>query len=167
MKPVTPLPLFSEGSEYRQLHPTKEGRRRWRFVTLRPVRLRVDGITSTPIHYHDAHGKVWARHDRFGLLVEPGYSWNGCTPKRWVWPFGWIGTPDFPATILASLCHDVGYQFARTAHFPLTRHQVDGLFFHTIAMAGDEELARIYHAAVRQFGSWGSRPKNGEYSTLP
>lgn len=166
MNLLTPLPLFSAGCEYRQLHPTREGARRWRYITLKPIRLRVDGITNGTICYHDAHGKEWARHDRFGLFVEPGYAWNGCSPKRWYPLIGWMGTPDFPATLLASLCHDVGYQFARTAHFPLNRQQVDNLFYHTIAAAGDEELARLYHAAVRRFGSWAARPQNGEFSTL-
>jgi len=151
--------------EYRQLHPTREGGRRWRFVTSRTVRLAYRGTTET-IRYHDATGKIWAQHDAFGIRIEEGYAWNGCSPKRWIWPLGWLGTPDFAATILASLCHDIHYQFARTAHFPLTRSEVDALFFHTIAMHGEEELAAIYHGAVRKFGSWAKRPRNGEYSTV-
>lgn len=166
MKPTSPLPEFRENIEYRQLHPTKEGGKRWRFVTLCGIRLRIDGITDKTICYHDRTGKIWARHDKFGLYVEEEYTWNGCSPKRWVWPFGWMGTPDFKSTILASLCHDVGYQFACTEHFPLTRSDVDAIFYHTIAMHGDEELAGIYHGAVRKFGSWPAQPRNKEFSTL-
>lgn len=166
MKPLAPLPAFKEGWEYRQLHPTKEGGRRWRYVTTKGIRLRVDGITDYTIRYHDATGKVWARHDKFGLYVEEGYAWNGCSPKRWVWPFGWVGTPDFQCTILASLCHDIGYQFSRTEHFPLSKAQVDALFYHTIDMLGEHEIAGIYHGAVQKFGRWDDRPRNGEFSTV-
>jgi hypothetical protein len=80
--------------------------------------------------------------------------------------FGWCGTPDFKSTLLASLCHDVQYQFSRTEHFPLNRSDVDALFYETICMAGDEDIARIYHGAVRKFGSWTDKPRNGEFSTL-
>jgi hypothetical protein len=165
MKPVC-LPSFEEGRHFRQLHPTREGGKRWRFVTSCGIRLSVHGITEHTIRYHDASGKVWARHDRFGLYVEEGYAWNGCSPKRWVWPFGWMGTPDLKCTILASLCHDVGYQFARTEHFPLNRSDVDAIFYETIAMAGEPDIASIYHGAVRKFGSWADKPRNGEFSTL-
>lgn len=165
MKPFS-LPLFSEGMQYRQLHPTKEGARRWRFITTRPICVEIPGITEHAICYHDRRGKTWARHDRWGLHIQEGYAWNGCTPKRWVWPFGWMGTPDFESTRLASLCHDVAYQFSATRHFPLNRSDVDATFYHMIAMKGDEQLASIYHAAVRKFGSWKPEPLDGEFSTL-
>jgi hypothetical protein len=166
MKPAT-LPDFREGIEYRQLHPTKEGGRRWRFKTCRGIRLRVDGIIDNRIIcYHDAIGKVWARHDRYGIYVEEGYCWNGCTPKRWYPVLGWCGTPDFHCTRLASLCHDVGYQFSRTEHFPLHKSDVDALFYHTICMAGDPDIASVYHGAVCKFGKWTEKPNNGEFSTI-
>lgn len=163
----THLPPFREGIEYRQLHPTKEGGRKWRFITTRGIRLRIDGITTNQIIcYHDERGRVWARHDRFGLYVEEGYAWNGCTPKRWYPLLGWCGTPDFHCTRLASLCHDVGYQFSRTEHFPLHKSDVDSLFRETIAMHGDEDIAAVYHAAVVKYGKWYARPLSGEFSTI-
>jgi hypothetical protein len=165
MKP-TDLPPFEEGREYRQLHPTREGGKRWRFITTRGIRLPVKGITEKTIVYHDATGKSWARHDRFGIYVEEGYAWNGCSPKRWVWPFGWMGTPDFECTRLASLIHDIGYQFARTEHFPMHKSDVDSLFFECIAMTGNADLASIYHGAVVKCGRWTDKPQNGEFSTL-
>jgi hypothetical protein len=165
MKPHD-LPSFDEQDHYRQLHPTREGGRRWRFVTQRGIRLPVKGITDTTIVYHDSRGKPWARHDRFGVYVEAGYAWNGCSPKRWVWPFGWMGTPDFDCTRLASLVHDIHYQFCRTAHFPLHKCQVDSLFYECIAMTGNIEIASLYHGAVVKHGRWSEKPHNGEYSTL-
>ena len=165
MKPEN-LPPFDENVEYRQLHPTKEGKRRWRFVTNRRIRIHLKGITECSIYFHDRDGKVWMTIDRFGILIEEGYAWNGCSPKRWVWPFGWCGTPDFKSTILASLVHDALYQFACTEHFPLHRSEVDAIFYHIIVMSGDEDIGSIYHGAVRKFGSWEDRPKNGEFSTV-
>jgi hypothetical protein len=83
-----------------------------------------------------------------------------------VWPFGWVGTPDFECTIFASLCHDVHYQFARTEHFPLHKSGVDMMFYHTIEMSGDKNIAALYFDAVRRFGRWSDRPENGEFSVL-
>jgi len=165
MKPDR-LPAFRSGIEFRLLHPTKEGKRRWRFVTARGVRLPLRNLSHHVICYHDAHGKVWARHDQFGLYIEEGYAWNGCSPKYWLPMLGWVGTPDFKCTLLASLCHDVHYQFAMTAHFPLHRSDVDNLFYHTIAMSGEAEIATLYFTAVNKYGTWAGRPEKGEFSTL-
>lgn len=160
------LPPFEEGRHYRQLHPTREGGKRWRYTLTRGLRVSVKGITERNIVYRDKEGRPWARHDKFGIYVELGYAWNGCSPKRWVWPFGWMGTPDFKCTLMASLVHDIGYQFSRTAHFPLHKSEVDGLFHDMIASHGELEIAGIYHAAVVKFGRWTDRPQNGEFSTL-
>lgn len=165
MKPES-LPLFREGVEYRQLHPTKEGNRRWRYTTLKGIRIPIKGITDKVILYCDAKGRVWAKHDQFGLYIYEGYSWNGCSPKYWSYVFGWVGTPDFKSTILASLCHDIGYQFGCTADFPMTKKEVDALFYDMIVMSGGKKIAGIYHGAVDKYGSWDGRPKNGEYSTV-
>jgi len=160
------LTSFKLDVDYRKLEPVKEGKRRWRFITTRGVRLHRRGLSDRIIFYHDKTGKVWARHDLLGLYIEEGYAWNGCSPKRWVWPFGWVGTVDFECTLLASLCHDVHYQFARTEHFPLHKSDVDLMFYHTIAMSGEPDIASVYHAAVNKYGKWSERVANGEFSTL-
>jgi len=160
------LTAFKLGIDYRELHPTREGKRRWRFVTTRGVRLHRKGLANHIICYHDKHGKIWARHDRFGLYIEEGYAWNGCSPKYWAWPFGWVGTPDFASTIFASLCHDVHYQFALTEHFPIHKSDVDLLFYNMITMSGEAEIAALYHAAVERYGKWSGRETGGEFSTL-
>ena len=126
----------------------------------------------TIIAFYSADGKPRGRIDARGIVLGANYAWNGCSPKRWVWPFGWIGTPDFPAgrkqtgIVLASGFHDLLYQFSRTEHFPLNRSDVDAIFYETIAMAGEPDIASIYHGAVRKFGSWTERPRNGEFSML-
>ena len=167
MKP-TLLPAFKEGLHYRQFHPTREGARRWRFVSLRPTRLPIPGLVpdGTVISLRSSDDVERGRIDDRGIVLAPNYAWNGCTPKRWVPILGWVGVPDWHCTRLASGFHDLLYQMARTEHFPLTRLEVDSIFYHCIEMAGDGEIAGIYHAAVRKFGSWSDRPQNGEYSVL-
>lgn len=162
------LPEFVVAKHYRQLHPTREGRRRYRFVSMRHVRVNCHGLVNrdSVIQFRDARGHVWMTLDKFGILIAENYAWNGCSPKRWVWPFGWCGTPDFACTILASLVHDALYQFSATAHFPLDREHCDAIFREIIDLHGEDEIADIYHGAVRKFGSWSARPKNGEFSTL-
>jgi hypothetical protein len=167
MKPAF-LPDFFEGVHYRQLHPTREGGRRWRFVTMRRPLLPVRGIVQPGriIAFCDAGGVERGRIDDRGIVMSEGYAWNGCSPKRWVWPVGWVGTPDFQATILASGFHDLLYQFSQTQHFPLSRCEVDQVFRHCIEMSGEPEIARIYFEAVRCFGTWANRPNKGEFSVL-
>jgi len=165
MKPRS-LPYFREGIEYRQLHPTKEGGRNWRFVLLKGVRIPFETGLENVICYHGSEGRIWARHDRFGLFIEEGYAWNGCSPKRWIPILGWCGTPDFHCTRLASCAHDVGYQFAHTDHFPFNKSDVDALFYHTIAMQEEGDIATLFHKAVVKFGSWSNRIAKGEFSTL-
>lgn len=163
------LPEFVEGRNYRELHPVTEGHKTWRFVTTRGLRVpirQMANLVSGVVLFHDATGKVWGHLDRFGLYIEEGYAWNGCSPKKWIWPLGWCGTPDFEATILASCVHDFLYQFARTEHFPLHRSDVDALFYHCVAMAGAPRVAGTYHAAVVKYGSWAGQPDEGAYSTL-
>jgi hypothetical protein len=166
MKPTALPTFFEECYEYRQLHPVKEGKRLWRFTTLKGTRISLPGITEKNIYFHDKNGKVWGRIDRFGIHVEAGYSWNGCSPKRWYPVLGWVGTPDFQCTILASLVHDLLYQFCRTEHFPLHKSDVDAIFYHIICMMGDTEIASVYHGAVCKFGKWSDKPNNGEFSTI-
>jgi hypothetical protein len=136
-------------------------------VTLKEILLPMRGIVDDhAVLYHDKTGKVRARHDKFGLHIEAGYAWNGCSPKRWYPVLGWVGTPDFECTRLASLCHDVGYQFGATEHFPLTKYTVDATFYHCIHMAGDRDIAAIYHGAVDRYGKWPPTPRDGEYSSI-
>ncbi len=170
MKP-TSLPPFSENTHYRALHPVREGKKIWRFVTLRETFIPIPGIVGAredreAIIFYSADGVIRGWIENHGITLASGYAWNGCSPKRWIWPFGWTGTPDYPSTILASAYHDMLYQFSRTQHFPLNRSEVDAIFYHTIAMSGAPKLAAIYHGAVEKFGSWTDKPQMGEYSKI-
>lgn len=161
------LPDFIRGKHFRELSPA-EGKRIYRFQTTAHVRYPARGIVlgRSVITFHDSNGNQWLQLDRFGALVSPGYAWNGCSPKRWVPVLGWIGTPDFPSTIAASLIHDALYQFHATRHFPLHRSDCDQYLRDLIAATGAEDIAAIYYHAVRRFGSWSPAAEDGEYSTL-
>jgi hypothetical protein len=166
------IPDYVEGVDFRQLHPTQEGARRWRFTGLHKLRLRQKGLVegNSVIRFYDKHGKMWLQADQHGWLIVEGYSHNGCTPKRWVWPFGWMGTPDFPcgrentAVVLASAFHDAHYQFHACANMPLNRSDADAIFRQIMILGGAEEVADIYFKAVQKFGSWSGRATDGEHS---
>ena len=168
MKPDL-LPKFIHGQHYRDLDPVAEGHKRWRFKTTRGMRLPIKQMANilgdSIVFYHDAEGRIRGRHDRFGVYINEDYAWNGCSPKRWVWPLGWLGVPDFEDTRLASLFHDFHYQFARTEHFILHRSEADATFYHCIDMAGSPRIADIYHDAVVKYGSWVNKKHNRVFST--
>jgi hypothetical protein len=116
--------------------------------------------------FHDTAGRIWGRMDRFGIYIESGYGWNGCSPKLWVWPVGLIGAIDFAETILASLFHDFMYQFASTDHFPIHRSDCDSIFYNCIAMAESPRVASIYHRFANRYGTWAGKAKTGAFSTV-
>jgi hypothetical protein len=167
MKP-TSLPPFVEGINYRQLHPTKEGGRRWRYLVTRRVFLPITGIVTDDniISFYDSGGTERGYLSSIGITIHPGYAWNGCSPKRWVPIFGWVGTIDFKSTILASAFHDLLYQFRHTKDYPLNQRTVDLLFYHTIAMSGSPAIAELYHMAVASSGAWGKHCDNSGYSKI-
>jgi hypothetical protein len=149
--------------DVRELSP-KEGARRYRFVTRRPVVYVLDRSTAQFLSFRDGRGREWLRVDGRRVTVAAGYAWNGCSPKRWFPLLGWVGTPDFPSTIFASLIHDCLYQFHACADFPFTRLECDDFFRRLVEIGGDADLARVYYGAVRRFGRWRDRRVNGEHS---
>jgi hypothetical protein len=165
MKPDL-LPEFVRGTHFRELNTRAAGKKRWKFVTTRGIRLSIPNLTSGILVFHDTAGRIWGRMDKFGIYIESGYSWSGCSPKLWVWPFGLIGAIDFEETILASLFHDFMYQFAPTYHFPIHRSDCDSIFHNCIAMADAPRVASIYHRLARRYGTWSGKLKTGVFSTV-
>ena len=96
------------------------------------------------------------------IIIERGYSWNGCTPKYDVFgvvlgaPEGIINKRGYPTTYFPSCVHDVFYQISKKVEL-LPRSLVDRLFYN---MLRDEkfQLAWLYYLLVRIFGrkSWGN-----------
>jgi hypothetical protein len=162
-------PIRQGALNYRELSPA-EGKHRWRFISMSQNLLvfrKEDVPNAVNAEFIDASGKKWLSIE-CGInvvmfIVEAGYTWNGATPKRWVWPFGWVGTPDFQSTRLATFWHDVFCQFQLCEHMPLTRKQIDEIFCYLIT---NPIIARIYYAGVRAGGSMFGRTTHGEYSKL-
>ena len=80
--------------------------------------------------FKDAGGRLWASvHGRY-VWIAPKYSWDGASPKFLI-AGKWIGTPDYKSTRLATLFHDVLYQWLHLQCLKasgITRLKIDRLF---------------------------------------
>lgn len=110
------------------------------------------------IAFEDERGNRWLElHPCGKIRVLKNYAWDGCSPKFFMWDIA-IGTPDGipnydtkkPKTYLASLVHDVLYQFLDDG-VPLKRRDVDQIFLQIMT---EHHFAprRLYYYAVRIFG---------------
>lgn len=119
------------------------------------------------ISFRDAKKHEWANIADATLVVRGPYRWNGASPKWWLPLVGWVGTPDPPATRLATLVHDVCFQFLRTADWPIPYEECNALF-HQIMVAHNFKRANTYHGAVKDFGKLfcGDYPAKGEHSII-
>lgn len=143
------------------LHPTKEGKRKWRYKAI-VIDLRLyAGAASHPDCRMYAKDVLVGEIKSSKLFIYDPYAWNGSTPKYYVgWPpFGfWVGTPDFESTIVASGGHDILFQFSALLQF--TMEEVNYCFYRWIEEAGGGELVRsIYYGAVSELGHdyWGKK----------
>ena len=139
---------------YRKLHPIKEGKRKYRFITTRLDSLPLHGTMrnhpSCVMKDSQQICRAWIANGR--LYWNPDYAWNGCSPKHYIGfpPIGkWIGTPDFPETIKPSLGHDILYQFA--GHGKYTFDDANYCFLKWLETNGFK-LAEQYFDAVDMFG---------------
>jgi hypothetical protein len=145
---------------YRKLHPTKEGKRKYRFSTNKRVSFKLYGhLAAHPDCIFMERGVEWATIEEGILHINRGYSWDGCTPKAYVGipPLGvWVGTPDFDETIDASLVHDVLFQFAKVGKYTFASANYQ---FYMMMVNNSFKLASVYYQAVTDFGKkfWGKR----------
>lgn len=157
-------PLFELGVNYEELKGGK-----YRFRLLRPMTIRVTELAAYEhqLSLRDGKSKEWASIEYDSITIAAGYAWNGASPKWWVPCLGWVGTPDPVATRLATLFHDVIYQFVTVDNFPLTFREADSIFFRIMA-ANKFPFANTYHGAVKDFGERyaSSPPTNGEHSVM-
>lgn len=137
-------PMFREGREY---GPGLGG---WRFTTLREIAVWTDLPLKERIAFIDKQGIERARFTGRLLTIAADYSWDGCSPKGRFAGL-WVGTPDPPPTRIASLVHDVLYQFMATEHMPLSRKQIDAAFYDLLRLS-KFPAAGTFHGAVRIFG---------------
>lgn len=144
----------------------------FRFESSDDVRLVIPALTdaghAARISFRDYRNREWVRIEGDVMIIRKGYRWNGASPKRWVL-FRWVGTPDFPGTLLATLVHDVCFQFFRTYYWPEALGFVaSNTLFQQIMKAAGFRWFNTYHGAVRDFGKLftDEYPRRGEYSVL-
>lgn len=156
------VPRFEIPGNYVEIPGGKSGK--WRFTLnsnisvnlwlLAGIRQPVELCARNErINFADSDNRVWATLTGDGTLtVMAGYMWNGCSPKWWA--FGrWWGTPDPVCTRLASLVHDILYQFGKTTHFPFNREACDMVFYNImIACSANKDFAGTYYGAVCKVG---------------
>jgi hypothetical protein len=155
-------PDFDLDFDYREQSPV-EAKRRWRWKSIRRNELRLSFNMGVYAAFFDANGIERGRIEGDKFIIHRSYAWNGCSPKKWVPVFGWIGTPDYPDNLQASFWHDFLCQFRDTAHFPLSKEQVDQIFLEILRYR-DFRWAGLYHGAVRDFGPMFKGPADGSYS---
>jgi hypothetical protein len=140
-------------SWYRELHPTKEGKRKYRFTTTKRMSFPLCGHLAThPDCIFLERGFEWATIEDGMIHIAAGYSWDGCSPKAYIGipPIGmWVGTPDFEGTIDASLVHDVLFQFAKVGKYNFVSANYQ---FYVMMLRNSFKLASLYYQAVNDFG---------------
>ena len=86
-----------------------------------------------------------------------GYAWDGCSPKFQLGdlifgtPDGVIGMNHKPKTYIASMAHDILYQFRDQLVGKVTRKQADAIFLEQMKKQ-HFLLANLYYRGVRMFG---------------
>jgi hypothetical protein len=138
---ITCKPEFLRGKHYQY--------KRWEvlcMLLLTDLHIKLDVPCHNVVLRH--RGKELARIQDGWLIIRAGYAWNGCSPK---WKLLWFvcGTPDPECTRLASLVHDLLYQFLLCPGFPFTRQECDYVFWD---LMGDWWLRGTYHHAVNKLG---------------
>ncbi len=113
----------------------------------------------------DDFGKIIASVRNHKVIVERGYSWDGCSPKWKVTLLGktfLLGTPDgrcvvhknkvmvdiAPMRKYASLLHDVLCQFHVKLEGKITSDQIHKEF-RTQLVKVDDPLSNLFHRSVR------------------
>lgn len=159
--------IFVRDRDYRELSPA-EGGRKYRFTLLRDLESRMPYRLTGRFSFRDSNGHEWMRFENDRRIIRANYSWNGCSPKRHVPVFGWIGTPDTADNLYGSVIHDSGYQFSGTPYFSLSREMEDDFFLMNLRKEGFK-LACVYHKAVRYCGgaAFGRNPNGLVSLQLP
>jgi hypothetical protein len=152
---ISERPLFLEGEHFRR---NRKAGSKWRFTTLKTIRIKIDFPIGETISFRDRNGIEWVRLEptacgKTKKTIREGYSWDGATM-----------VPDC-GLYLETLNHDSDYQFLRTEHFPFSRRECDDAFLDLMKLARFP-LAIVYWRGVRTFGG-AFRGQNGEWSKIP
>lgn len=157
-------PAFDLGVEYEELRGGN-----YRFKLLKPMTIQVPQLQwyDSIVSFRDIDDNEWGSIEYDFITANEGYAWNGASPKVWVPLIGWVGTPDPVATRMATLFHDLLFQFFTTEHFPLSLKQSNEIFF-DIMEYHNFKYANTYFGAVQDFSERYAKspPTNGEHSVL-
>jgi hypothetical protein len=150
------LPYFDQGTEYRCLSKDERGGRRWLYVTLVDIEVGfADKIVADRFHLLDRKDFEWGTITANHIRVRKGYAWNGSSCS-----------PDFRANMLASLVHDLLYQFSGCPQFPatITRGWADSMFY-AICRKEGFALRSLYRLGLWLGGwsCWAKPPVDGEH----
>ena len=160
---------FTRDYNFKELSP-KDGEFKYRYETLRPLIIPFTKKNNkyishgTKICFYDKNGREWLYMDHSHFIIHNHYAWDACTPKKHIPIFGWVGTPDFEQTLLASLIHDVFCQFQDTEHFPFSRYVIDNIFRFVLEYE-NFEFVDFYYAGVR-VGSLSHKINKTVYSKI-
>jgi hypothetical protein len=170
---ILPPIAFRRDYHWRELSP-KEGASRWRFQYLTEVPHRLDRDLGQHVQLCDAAGKPWVIIDGRWWLTQPGYRWNGCSPKRHIPLLGWVGTPDVPGdrhgyegNLIASGWHDQARQFAKTK-FVSSHYTIQDLDrgFHQILRMLSYPHANLFYKAVAIAAPFWPQKDEGQHSRI-
>lgn len=113
----------------------------WNYTNKKLLFVQIHGMpVSDPVGFYDDEGRLWLTLNKNGLFIEAGYSWDGCT-----------GVPDKDEAMLACFVHDALCQFKNAEQMPLTKRQIDEIFY-LIMKASGFCGAWLYWAGVRMMG---------------
>jgi hypothetical protein len=153
-------PALWEGIDYRRMAVAESGGV-YRFKTLRPIVYTFSGaVVPIPTRLSFRTGATeWMRMEPHRMTIAPGYAWNGNSVKRGYRLLGrdiWLGTPDFTATLAASLAHDPLFQFSGLGELPFSLATAND-FYGQICEQNHFLLTSIYCEALAEcsWASWG------------
>ena len=157
---ISERPSFLEGEHFRiNRKSPKDGGHKWRYTTLRTIRLKIDACIDETISFRDRNGIEWVRLapticGKTLKTIREGYSWDGAT-----------AVPDC-GLFLETLNHDTDCQFLHTEHFPFSKREIDDAFLDLMKLSSNPRLlSLLYWQGVRKFG-WMFRSENGEWSKI-
>lgn len=88
----------------------------------------------------------------FGVLIEPGYTFDGASIPRFAWSF--IGAPFEPDLILAACIHDWFCEHSHENGNYQDRVIGDAVFFWLLAKAGVPRWRRVAMYLAVRLNSW-------------
>lgn len=144
-------PAFSEGVSWRRLTAAERAGSDWKYKTQIKVAIYfAEPICARSYRLIDQDGNVRGAICPNAIIVFAGYAWNGSSCS-----------PDLPSVMLASLFHDLLFQFSGCNGFPLSLWFCNNLF---LALCSSP-LGIAYRIGLFA-GSWAFWKRNADNLTI-